>query len=178
MTLPSLQLSEPLVTAMVGLLSSNLNAEIDLLNATVTDGFTIDHAAQVLPYVPVPSTLMGGTPAIGVQDMPATFEDDLQYNTDALHEYAIVAVIQNADQQALAWQLRRTVQAIANTISQDRLLGQSSVMLTQGGAWSVNFLRTEPGPLLGDLDPTNPEAPPRSYLSWAALVCSSKRREI
>lgn len=184
MSLPQLQLAEPLVAAMVTLLKGALNNTIDELNATITDGYTVPHVnpSQFLPYVPVPSTLQGGLPAIGVQELPADFQDDQQFSMNALHEYAVVAIVQHADHPTLTWQLRRMVQAIAATIQADRMQGTAGgsggIMRTQGGAWSVNFLRTEPGPLLGDLDPTNPEAPPRSYLSWTGLVMSSERAEI
>ena len=121
-------------------------------------------------------------PAIGVQELPSQFENDLQTSMNALHEYGVVAVIQNWDQKTLALQLRRMAQAIAYTVQADRLLGNNigggGIMRDQGGAWSVNFLRTEPGPLLADLDPTTPDAPPRTYLSWTALVFSSEREEI
>ena len=47
-------LVEPLVDAMVGLLESNLNGTIDTLNATLTDDYTVPHAVQFLPFVPIP----------------------------------------------------------------------------------------------------------------------------
>lgn len=181
MTLPQLALAEPLITAMVQLLDANLNTTIDELNATITDGFIVPHAAQILPYVPVPSTLEGGMPAIGVQELPASFEDDLQFSLHTEQRYAVVAVIQNADQQTLAWELRRMMQAIAFTIQADRILGTpagSGGVMRGAGAWSVQFEATVPGPLLGDLDPNNPEAPPRSYLSWCALELTSARTQI
>lgn len=177
-----LQLAEPLVSAMVTLLEANLNTAIDTLNASLTDNYHVDHVQQILPYVPVPSTLQGGLPCVGVQDLPGLFVDDLQFAVDMEHEYAVVAIVQQSDQLTLAWQLRRTMQAIANTIQADRLAtngtNPAGVMRTQGGAWAVNFIRTEPGPLLGDFDPVSLEGPPRSYLSWVALVCSSKRTEV
>src|SRR5207248_8400242 len=122
---------------------------------------TIDHIQQFLPYVPVPSTLQGGLPCIGVQDLPSLFVDDLQFEVDVEHEYAVVAIVQQSDQLTLAWQLRRTMQAIANTIQADRMVmngtAPGGIMRSQGGAWAVNFIRTEPGPLLGDFDPITPE---------------------
>lgn len=182
MTLPNLQLAEPLVSAMVTLLEASLPGVIDSLNATVTDGFTVDKPAQYLPYMPFAGSLQGGLPIVAVQQLGGQFEDDLQYNTDAEHQYAVIPIIQNADHQTLAWQLNRTLEAIAYTIQQDRLVGvpqgSASVMKTEGGAWSVNFVRYEPGPLLGDIDPENPGSPPATYLSWVGLVLSSKRREV
>ena len=182
MALPTLNLAEPLVDAMVTLLEQNLNTVIAELNATITDGYKVPAAAQILPYVPVPSTLQGGMPAIGVQELPGEFQDDLQFSMHALYEYAVVAIIQNSDHQTLVMQLRRMAQAIAFTVQADRMQGTAAgsggIMRNQGGAWSVQFLRTEPGPLLADLDPVNVESPPRAYLSWTALVFSSERGEI
>lgn len=181
MSLPQFQLTEPLVSAMVSLLSSSLNATIDTLNSTVTDGFIVDHVVQFKPFIPVPSTLQGGMPAVGVQRLGSTFPEDRQSTTDGLHTYAVAAIIENNDHEALNWQLERTMQAIINTIQADRLqttgTTPSGVLRTQGGAYSVNFIRIEPGPLLGDLDPTSLEGPPRTFLSWVALILESMRTE-
>lgn len=181
MTLPAFQLTEPLVTAMVSLLSGNLNTTIDQLNATLSDSYTVPHVAQFQPFVPVPSTLEGGMPAVGVQELGSRFEDDQQFWTNALHTYAVVAICQHVDQQTLAWQLRRIMQAILYTIQADRLAGTASgsggIMRNQGGAQSVNLIQYEPGPLLEDLDPSSPESPPRSYLSWVAVELQSVRSE-
>lgn len=148
MSLSQLQLSEPLIAAMVTLLSEQLNGTIDELNATITDGYTVPHVAQFLPYVPVPSTLEAGIPAIGCQELPAEFEDDLQFSVHAKHRYAVVCILQNSDHQTLALQLRRMVQAIAFTVQTDRMLGTAGgsggIMRVQGGAWSVNFIETTP----------------------------------
>jgi len=180
--LPSFGLTEPLVTATVTLLSSNLNSTIDSLNATITDGYKVPHAVQFLSFVPVPSTLEGGMPAVGVQRLPAQFEDDLRVSMHARHHWAIVAILQHTDQRTLSWQLERMAQAVANTIQADRVAGTppgtASVLKTQGGAWATDFEGTEPGPLLGDLDVTDPEAPPRSYLSWTAILLSAKKVEV
>lgn len=181
MALPTLNLVEPLVDAMVGLLESNLNGTIDTLNATLADDYTVPHAVQFLPFVPIPSTLQGGMPAIGVQELPSEFVDDLQFSVAAVHRYVVVATIQNADQMTLTLQLRRMIQAIAYTIQADRMLeledGTGGVMRA-AGALSVNFEGTEPGPLLGDIDPVNADMPPRTYLSWTALSMNSRRTEV
>ena len=178
----TLNLAEPLVTATVTLLKNNLNGQIDTVNASVTDGYTVPHAVQFLPFVPVPSTLEGGMPAIGIQRLPARFEDDLRVaGMHSVQQWAIVAILQHTDQLTLSWQLDRMMQAIANTIQADRVAGTppgTASTLKIAGAWAVDFINTEPGPLLGDLDPTDPEAPPRSYLSWTALVLEAKKVEL
>lgn len=180
--LSQLQLEEPVVTGMVSLLSQNLPDTIDALNSTVTDGYTVDHPAQYLPVMPVRELLEAGTPVIGVAEMSIDFQDDLQIDMDARHEFVVVSVVQHPDYQTLAWQLRRLTQAVASTIQQDRLAGTptgtASVMKLTGGLWSVNFVRSEPGPLLGDVDPVNPGAPPRAWLSWTGLVFQGVRKEI
>ena len=178
MPLPTLNLIEPLVNAMVVLLTNNLQASINALNATITDSYLVPAVGQIVPYTPVPSTLEIGGPAVGVWELGTQFEDDLQVSLQAEHTFAVVAVLQNADHITLMWQLRRMLQAIAYTISQDRLLGASSVMRQQGGAWGVMFDRTEPGPLLADNDPVTPDAPPRSYLSWTGLIFTARRTEV
>ena len=170
-----MQLGEPIVNAMVTLLAANLNTTIDALNATITDGYVVPHAAQVLNYIPVPSTLEGGMPAIGVQELPAEFVDDLQFSVAAEHEYAVVAIVQHADHRTLVVQLRRMLEAIAYTIQQDRL-AQPGIMRA-AGAESVNLGRTEPGPVLGDIDFNHPEVPPSSWMSWCALTMTSRRQQ-
>lgn len=177
--LSALQLAEPIIAAMVKLLSTNMPAIVDELNATITDGFTVEQPVQYLPYVPVPSTLEGGMPIIGVRELGAIFVDDLQYNTDAVHRYAVMALCQNSDQQSLAWQLRRTAQAIMYTISLDRLLGPAAIM-RQSGEYSVNFESTEPGPLYGEPELTDDGIirPPRSFMSYTAVVFNSRRTEV
>lgn len=177
-----LELTDPLATALVTLLEAGLNATIDTLNAAVSDGFTIDHVAQVLDYVPTPSTLEGGLPAVGYQDLGGQFADDLQYSMDAEHRFAAVAIVQNADQRSLAWQLRRTLTAVARTIQADRTVGTpagtGSIMKTKGGAWAVNFLSYEPGPLLDATPLAAGEAPPSAFMSYLSLVMSARRTEV
>ena len=181
MTPTLLPLAEPLVQAMKKTLETRVPAAIEEINTGITDNVTIDPIAQYLPYMPFAQALQGGLPILAVQRLGGVFEDDLQTVTHANHEYAVIAVVENADHETLALQLERTLQAAANAIQKDRvaeLHGETSIMRTEGGAWSVNFQRVEPGPLLGDLDPEAPNTPPRSYLSWLGLVMSSKREEI
>lgn len=176
--LPSLGLNEPVVTALVTLLETEMPAMVAALNATITDSYLIDEPVQYLSYVPIPSVLQGGMPAIGVQRMPVTFQDDLIVNMDALHEFAVVAILSHTDHQTLTWQLDRTAQAIANVIQADRRLLPAGGVMQTAGLWNVKFIRTEPGPVLGDLNPTEPEAPPRTYLSWTAILFSGTRTEV
>lgn len=199
MALPSLNLADPLVTALIALLSGNgatqpngsvadgsgttrLNATIATFNSSISDSYSLQPIAQFLPYLPIPSLLEGGTPVVGVSRLGGEFMDDLQVNMDAVHRLGVMCVIQNADQGALARQLERTLECIAYTIQQDRLagspVGTGSVMKQQGGAWAVNFDGYEAGPVLGEKDPTAPPGPPSSFLSWDLLLISARRTEI
>lgn len=171
-------LAEPLVKAMIKTLEERLPAAVEEVNSTVTDGITVETPAQYLRFMPFLAALGGGFPIICVQRLRADFVDDLQFNVDAIHEYAVIAVLQNSDHETLALQLERTMQAIASAVSADRLAGPASTMRTEGGAFSVNWERYEPGPLFGDLDPNAENAPPRSYLTYAGLVFSSRRTEV
>ncbi len=177
--LSQMQLDEPPILAMVNLLETSLPANVTALNATITDGYTIDTPAQYLPIIPFGPILGAGLPAIGVTGLGATFMDDLVFDVDARHELAVVVTVQNADYVTLTWQVRRLLQAIVYTIQQDRILGPAaSVMCQQGGLYSVNLARTEPGPLLGDIDPLNDGAPPKSFISWTWLVFNGTRKEV
>ncbi len=186
MSLPSLQLTEPIATAMTALLSSKMPAVVTAFNATLAggDAWPVDQPVQYLPYMPVPSLLQGGMPIIGFQRLGGTFTDDLQMNTDAEHEFAVMAVVQNADHESLVHQLERTLECVAYTIQQDRLAGTppgtASALKLQAGVWSINFERYEPGPLLGDIviDDQGNIAPPRSFISYAGLVMRATRTEI
>lgn len=181
--LPSMNLSEPLVAAFVSLLSSNLNGNIDALNTALgTDPYKLDHVAQVLNYIPVPSIVAGGLPAVGVGRLRGEFQNDLQFNVDAVHHLGIMCIVQNSDQGALSHQLERLLQCVAYTIQQDRLagtpMGTASVIKQQAAAWSVNFEGYDPGPMLGEADPNTPDGPPRSFLSWDILILNAERTEV
>lgn len=177
--LSRMQLEEPVIAATIAVLETNLPAVIDSLNATIADGYTVDHPAQYLPFAPIAQTLEAGTPALGVAELGMGFADDLVFDVDADHTIAVVIAIQNADYPTLAWQLRRSLQAIAITLQQDRVLGPGhSVLEQQGGLWGVRFVRTEPGPLLPEIDPTSPGLPPRGWISWTGLLFEGRRKEV
>lgn len=179
MTPTNFALFEPIRNAAIKTLETRLPAAIEQINEAVTDNIQIDKPAQYLKAMPFLGTLSGGLPLVAVQWLGGEFEDDLQSSADATHTWAVIPVIQQADNTTLAVQLERTVQAIANALQVDRtqIPAGTSIMRTEAGVWSVNFLRVEPGPLLGDLDPLNPGSVPASYMSWLGFVVSSKRRE-
>lgn len=179
MSFPTLALNEPIVKTLVSLLEDELPTVVEELNATVTDGFTLNTPAQVLDHMPGAALLGQGLPAVCVQDMPASFFNDLQFSVDGSHGLGVASVIQNSDQQALAWQLRRYTQAVAQVIQRDRLKGQqASRLILEGKVWVVEFAGTEPGPMLADRDPNSPNEPPSSFLSWTWLMLRFNRTEV
>lgn len=182
--LPSMPLVEPIIATMKGLLATNLPAVVTTANTNITDGFPIPAPVQYLDYFPFAAELQGGMPivAVGEASGGGDFMDDLQTSVDAEYQYVVAVIHQEADHQTLVKNLRRLMVCVAYTIQTDRLLGIHSVMRSTptvpGGVWSVCFERMEPGPMLGDLDPENVNAPPRSWLSWTSLLLSSKHGEV
>lgn len=158
-------LNEPLVTALRARLASDLAAQIAVVNARVTDGFTISAPGTILDYVPSADEAAGmsGTGTVlGIGDLPATFEDDTGFSVTGRHALNIVAFAFNADQRALAWQLRRYTQAITTVALATRRLGD---------AWGVGLGRVIPGPTL---DVTES---PRTWMSWSGVEIRAQRSE-
>jgi hypothetical protein len=172
--LPTLQLEEPVVLAAVGLLEANLPGVISEMNATIDDGYTLDSVKQFLPFLPIPTVLQGGMPTVGVGEIQGRFYDDLQTSINMAHRFVVLLVVQNADHETLVWQLRRLASCAINVMQADRLQGPAQ----QGGLFSVNFIGTDPGPVLADVDPINGDLPPRSYMSWTGLIFEGTRAEV
>ena len=173
-----LLLNEPILEALLELLEARLPTVIAEVNAEIDDAFALPEPAQFLDFMPAAGTLKGGTPAVCLQDLPAEFFDDLQFSLSANHGVGVAAVIQNADQRTLAWQLRRYTKAIARTIQLDRLEGPSG-FLKRGAAavWYTQFAGTEPGPLL-ERQPGGEATPPNAWESWTWLMLRCRRQEI
>src|SRR4051794_22550247 len=109
----AIQLNEPIVVQLKSQLEANLPATITAINAaagTVADGYTIENPAHVLDFVP-PVSYLTAFPAIGIGDGPSRFEDDIASSATGRHEIMLVVFLQDADQRALAWKLRRYAQA-------------------------------------------------------------------
>lgn len=159
--MPVLALNEPLVAALVDRLVAELPDAVDELNAAVTDGWTIDHPAEVLPYVPSPA-LLTDFPTLGIQDFPSRFEDDIGSSATAVHRLGVVFFLVDADLGGLALQLRRYARVVATVALRSRQLGP---------AWSVTLDQYVPGPTLED------EEDPRTWLSFAAITIDAKVTE-
>jgi hypothetical protein len=178
MTLSMLKLNEPVITALVKILEEGLPGTIESLNESLTDAFTLDEPVEILPYMPIGSTLTNGMPIVYIQDLPSRFSNDLQTSMEGTHGIAVATVLQTADHQTLAWQLRRYTQAIAYTIQKDRELGVLSLMRKEAQVLYTEFAGTQPGPLLSDRNPDSAGEPPSSYLSWTGLLLECRRQEV
>lgn len=153
---PLVNLNESYVNAIVAQLDANLSTVIDELNATAPDDtYTILHARQVLDYVPSPE-LLTAFPTIGVEDLPATFTDDLGSSMTTIPQQAVMVFIADPELAGLARKLRRYQQAILSTLLADRTLGDK--------VWGLEPVRVVPGPALGTEDK------PQTYMSWSAVV--------
>jgi hypothetical protein len=170
-----------LIKSLKELFEAHLPTIIDELNPTFTDGITIAHPAQIVPYIPILSILSGGMPIVGIGEMPANFDDDLQFSLVGHHKIAVMVVLQNSDHESLTEELRRYTQAIQLTIQQDRerpLHNETPYLSGKGGSWYTKFLATEPGPLLGEVSPLNEGEPPSSFTSWTGIALEMTREEI
>lgn len=139
------KLDEPIIAALVAQLRANVAAEVDAINADVTDGRMIEPPAQILDYAPTPSDLQGGFPIIGVASAPSKFEADLVTSVVGVHQIILVGVISNPDPSVLEWQLRRYLRLMMNIVQLDR---------TYGGRCRGTILdRADPGPLVKNTNP-------------------------
>lgn len=158
----TIQLTEPTVTALVAKLSAGLNAKIDEVNSAVTDGYPIDYPAAILDYVP-PVGVMPAFPIVCISDGNVFLEDDTGFGATGVFDLTIVIYIQNVDQRALAWQLRRYAQAVARCALDQRRIGTA--------AWGVVLNAVRSGPTLAR------DESPREFLSTVAITITCKTEQ-
>jgi hypothetical protein len=169
-------LNEPAILALVARLQdpAQLNAEVADIASKVA---VADQAASLIPvdpalvydFVPPPSFLTS-FPAIGIQDLPSTLEDDTGSSATGKHELGIVIFYSNPDQRLLAWALRRYAQAVTRTAVNGRNLESDAQGRT--GAWGTGFLRVAWGPTLSS------KATPTTWLSFCVVQIWCRREEI
>ncbi len=152
---------EPVISALKKRLTDDLPAAITAVNATITDGTTIDAPQAILDYLP-PLELLLAFPTIGIGEGPGRIEDDTGHASTGVHELSVVAFIQAADQQTLVRQLRRTRTAVLRTILDGRHL-EDAVDVARNRAWGVRLKQVVPGPTLGDLQA-------QSVVTWWSYV--------
>lgn len=174
----SLELNEPIVVQLKQLLEENMPGIIETINGEHSD-IVLPPPAQVLDHQVGEGEIKGGIPIVCIQDMPSSFEDDLQFALTGYHEMVVASIMQNADKGTLGRMLRRYTSAVARTIQADRLAGASGILKKEPAhVLYTAFERVEPGPLLGEPNPLGADQPPSTYMSWSSLVIRCRREEI
>ena len=112
--------NEPIIKTLVTILKEGLPTLITEINNAVADDFILEPPVNVLPYIPFDLTLEQGMPIVAVQDLPASYENDLIHSFEGEYNLAIASILQTSDHQTLAWQLRRYNQAVMQAIQNDR----------------------------------------------------------
>lgn len=154
-------LNEPLVTGLRSRLEASLPATITEINSTVTDGYTIVNPVQVFDFIPQ-AELLTAYPTIGIGDLPSTFEDDTGFAVTGRHGLQIVVFLADPDQRALAWRLRRYLQAIVTVALSNRQIGD---------AVGLTLRRIVPGPTL------DVSRDPETWVTWAGVDIGALRFE-
>lgn len=160
---------EPAVNALRERLEQDLPAAVDQINAEVTDGYAIDLPARVLDYMP-PFDTIQAFPTVCIVHGPGRFEDDTGYEATGVYDLTVVAVLSDADQQALTRKLRRYLLALTRVALEGRNLGTGD-----GVPWGVTLRGFDFGPAMADKPDT--AQPPAAFLSWTELTVTVKLDE-
>jgi hypothetical protein len=157
-------LTEPVIQALTARLGTDLPATIAEINATaatVADGYTIT-MPTVFDFIPQ-LELQTSYPMIGIQDLPTVEADDIGSSVTTEVGLGIVTFVADPDQRALAWRLRRYLQAVITVALAGRNLGAA--------AYGTRFRRIVPGPTL------DVEGDPRTWVSWASVEITALRSD-
>ena len=168
--------TEPGVAAILARLEdpAQLNVEIADIAAGVV---AADQAASLVPippanindFVPPPSFLVD-FPAIGIQDMGSSFEDDAGHSATGRHVFGIVIFCSDPNQEILAWQLRRYAQAVTRVLLRDRAFSETNAPMQAG--WGTGLESIAWGPTLSSI------ATPKTWMSFCVVQIWTKREEI
>lgn len=167
----SLQLTEPIVSALVSRLGDPLNAVIDALNLELADDITVAYPARVVDHFP-PLATMTTFPQVAVAEGPGSFQDDTGYSATGVYQLVIRCYVSDADQQRLATKLRRLRLAVARTVLANRVIPTADG--STNAAWGVRLVRIDPGQTLGDL---SAQGKVTSFMSWCGLVIEAMTDE-
>lgn len=150
-------LTDTVIKEIVRRLTTDLPACITAINATVTDGFTIDPVADGMLFdYPPPMRLLTSFPAVALIDGPTTFEDDTSWSATGVHTFTVVAFVQALEQRPLSWKLRRYAEAVSNCVLAGRTLPPDG--------WGVTLTRIDPGPTLSN------KSDPQTRMSWITMT--------
>lgn len=159
---------EPVIAALLARLTDDLPTAVDAVNATVTDGTTIEQPAQIVDYIP-PHEILLAFPTVAIGEGVGRWADDIGSEVTGLHELAIVAFIQSSDQQTLVRQLRRTRHAILSCVMDGRVLEDVDDP-ARNRAWGVMLRQVIPGPTLGEVAAEQVV----SWMSWVRIVIEAR----
>lgn len=149
-------LTETIVLEIMRRLTSDLPAHITAVNATITDGYTIENPASGMIFdYPPPIRLLTNFPAVALIEGATTFEDDTSWNATGVSDFTVVAFVQDLEQEGLARRLRRYARAVASAVIQGRTLPPDG--------WGVTLIRIEPGPTLANRNN------PQTRMSWVSV---------
>lgn len=160
---------EPAVNALRERLEQDLPAAIDAVNSDVTDGYTVEHPARVLDYMP-PFDTIQSFPTVCIEHGPGRFEDDTGYEATGVYDLTVIAVLSDADQQSLTRKLRRYLLAMTRVTLEGRDLGSGT-----GIPWGVTVVGFDFGPALADKARKAEE--PAAFRSWTELTVRVKLDE-
>lgn len=159
----TVNLQEPLITALKSRLETTLNPIIDNINANNTSPlYPIPYPFQVLDFIPTVAELQQ-LPVLGISDGDFTFADDVGWGATGEFDVTVVAFLAHADQRTLAWNLRRYAIALVRCILDDRSLPPEG--------WGMVLRRVRPGPTLGR------DESPRTWLSTVAVTVCIKSEQ-
>lgn len=163
-------LNESIIAGLVAQLNAQMPTAIATVNADVEETFQIIGPAELYAYMPLLTTVSSrGFPAIAIEDLGSTIEDDLVSSVTGRHRIAVVGLVASQDPEVLAWQLRRYQQAIMLAIQFDRTLG--------GACWTTTFLGVAPGPFLAPAERPDQDYS-SSFVSWVAIEIECVRSEV
>lgn len=162
------KLAEPIVTAVIDRLTTDLAAVITEINAESADSYDLREPAEIYPHIPSVG-LLRLWPAIGIQELPLTLRDDIGSSAVASVDLAVVAFDQSPELVELGWRLRRWERALATVLLRGRELGAGG-----SAAYLTTLSTTRPGPTLGDHE--DPEQV-KTFGSWTAVVIHCEREE-
>jgi hypothetical protein len=169
----SLQLTEPLVAALVARLGADgtLNGFIDTFNAELADPNTVPYPEHVLDHFP-PLAELTVFPTIGVAEGPGSFTDDIGSSATGRYQLSVHVYLSEADQQTLVTKLRRLRTAVARCVLEGRTLPTADG--TGTAAWGVRLVRLNPGEILGEYSHTGRIT---SFLAWCGLTIECEADE-
>jgi hypothetical protein len=154
----------PVIAALKQRLDTDLPASVTAANTETPNRAAAEQPRQILDHIP-PIEVLVDFPTIGIGEGPSLLADDTGHASTGVHTLSVMVFDQASDQQALVDQLRALRRAIELTVFTDRVLEDVDDP-SRNRAWGTRWIRTEPGPTLGDLNAEQIVA----WMSWIRVV--------